>query len=256
MQDPPLSPMPPAPPNPPEATVRAEVRSFLPPVVAAQEAERLRVARELHDDLGQHLLALKLELSRITLGGDTDSASTLRQRVHGLLTLVDGSMAAVRRIAADLRPPELGGSGLVPALQSLTRQARARLSVNVELDDRCSGRYVDNADFAVKLAAYRIVQEALSNAVRHAGASRVRVEVGVEASSLVLRVLDDGQGLGGQLGLPRQGLGLRGMRERAEACGGRLEIGDAPGGGCIVVARLPLVGAAGPSGRGVAGEVN
>ena len=249
--------MQPAPLTPQDASAaRADVQAIVSPVVAAREAERLRVARELHDELGQQLLALKLELSRITRADDGDSPPALRQRVHGLLPLVDDTMAAVRRIAAGLRPPELEGACLTQALQSLARQARAHLSVNVEVDDRCDGLNGDNREFAVDLAAYRIVQEALSNAVRHAGASRVRVELAIEAPFLVLRVVDDGGGLRAQERVARQGLGLRGMRERAEACGGRLEVGDAPGGGCAVVARLPLSGAAGKCGRGVAGEVN
>lgn len=237
-------------------TASDDARAILPSVLAAREAERLRMARELHDELGQHLLALKLELSRITRAGDGDGPPALRQRVHGLLPLVDDTMAAVRRIAAGLRPPELEGAGLAQALQSLVRQARAHLSVNVELDDRRDGSSEDNHLLMVDLAAYRIAQEALSNAVRHSGASRVRVELGVEAPFLVLRIVDDGRGLRDQDGEGRHGLGLRGMRERAEACGGRLEVGDAPGGGCIVVARLPLSGAAVACGRGVAGEVN
>lgn len=212
----------------------------LPNVLAAREAERLRVARDLHDELGQHLLALRLELWRLAQTEEADGTPAPRQRVRGLLPLVDETMAAVRRIAADLRPPDLHESGLVPALQSLAQQVRARLLVNVEVRAHLSGMRENPRDAAVELAGYRIVQEALSNAVRHAGASTVGIEVAMEGPFLVVSVRDDGRGLSKAARSARPHLGLQGMRERAEACGGRLDVQDAPHGGCVVEARLPI----------------
>lgn len=230
----------------------------LPPVVAAQEAERLRVARDLHDELGQHLLALKLELSRLSQAEDLGGAQVVRQRVRSVLPLVDGAMAAVRRIAVDLRPPDLSGSGLLPALQALARQVRSRLSVNVEVHARLDGLDHNVISVGLALAIYRIAQEALSNAARHAKASTVSIEVIAEGASLVLRVRDDGLGLSREDGWSRPRLGLQGMRERAEACGGWLQIQDAAQGGCVVEARLPISRTAGNGGgsQGYTGEVN
>jgi signal transduction histidine kinase len=238
--------------------MRADALPALPPVMAAQEAERLRVARELHDELGQYLLALKLELSRLAQADDIDGAQVLRQGVRGVLPLVDGTMAAVRRIAVDLRPPDLSESGLVPALQALARQARARLAVTVDVHVRLNGLEHPGLDPGVELASYRIAQEALSNAVRHAKASRVEVEVLIEGASFVMRVRDDGPGLSRNDGWGRPRLGLQGMRERAEACGGQLRIQDALQGGCVIEARMPVAGATGDVCRDLrfTGEVN
>ncbi len=229
----------------PTSSARGEHLPALPPVVAAQEAERLRVARELHDELGQYLLALKLELSRLAQTEDLDDAQAVRQRVRGLLPLVDGTMAAVRRIALDLRPPDLSGSGLVPALQALARQVRARLSINVEVHARLEGLDHNALVPGAELATYRIAQEALSNAVRHAKASMVDVEVFTEGAFLVLRVRDDGAGLASRDAWTRPRLGLQGMRERAEACGGQLQIQDAAQGGCVIEARIPIASTVG-----------
>ena len=240
----------------PPASTHAESLHGLPSVVAAQEAERLRVARELHDELGQQLLALKLELSRLAQAEDVDSGQALQRRVRGLLPLVDDSMAAVRRIAAGLRPPELDETRLESALQALAAQARARLSVNVEVDARLDGLGENHVEPEHRLAIYRIAQEALSNAVRHACASSVRVVLQAEGECLVLRVCDDGLGLAGGGRAAGRGLGLLGMRERAEACGGRLDVGEAPGGGWVVVARLPLPRVVRLRRGALAGEVN
>jgi len=212
----------------------------LPTVLAAREAERLRVARDLHDELGQHLLALRLELWRLAQADEAHEAQALRQRVRGLMPLVDGTMAAVRRIAADLRPPDLCESGLVSALQSLAQQVRARLSVNVEVHAQLGDLRENTVDEGVELAGYRIVQEALSNAVRHARASSVGIEVAREGQFLVVSVRDDGPGLRLISGSARRHLGLQGMRERAQACGGRLHVRNGLHGGCVVEARLPI----------------
>jgi signal transduction histidine kinase len=237
---------------------RADPLPVLPPVMAAQEAERVRVARELHDELGQYLLALKLELSRLAQAGDADGAPVLQQGVRGLLPLVDGTMAAVRRIALDLRPPELSESGLVPALQALAQQVRARLSVTVEVRAYLQALGDTRMDPVVELASYRIAQEALSNAVRHAKASTVVVEVIFDGASFLLRVRDDGTGLSRYDATSRPRLGLQGMRERAEACGGQLQVQDALQGGCVIEARMPIAGAAGKMCRDprFTGEVN
>lgn len=235
----------------------AQPRRGLPPLLAAREAERLRISRELHDELGPQLLALRLELGRIArapAGEDGDSPAVLRQRLRGLLPVVDGTVSAVRRVAADLRPPDWGSAGLVPALQAFSRQWSERVGIPLEFEARPPALRHNDGGFMLGWAVYRITQEALTNVARHAFASRVELGLEVEDGWLVLHVRDDGLGMRNTVRPARQGLGLRGMRERAESCGGVLEVGNAPGGGCIVVARLPLDGTGRPA--TIAGEVN
>lgn len=211
----------------------------LPALVAAREAERQRLARELHDEVGQHLLLLRLELARLARSEGADDRLAPPARLDALLPLVDAAMSAVREVAAGLRPPPLGGQGLVPALRQLARQWCARATLGVEVDVSLPVTLHNQIDEQMSWTAYRIVQEALSNAARHAGASLVKVEVHAEAGCLMLRVRDDGLGLRREPGAQRTGLGLQGMRERAEACGGQLRVLQAAG-GCVIEARLPL----------------
>ena len=217
----------------------------LPPLMAAREAERQRVALELHDEVGQHLLLLKLELVRLVRAEGAGALPATPARLDALLPLVDAAMSAVRQVAAGLRPPPLHGQGLVPALRQLAQQWCARATLGVEVGAYLPVAVHNQLDPYLSWTAYRIVQEALSNVARHAGASAVKIEVAAEAGCLVLRVRDNGQGLRHDPGAGRIGLGVQGMRERAEACGGQLRVCQATdSGGCVVEARLPLWAAA------------
>lgn len=192
----------------------------LPPLMAAREAERQRVALELHDEVGQHLLLLKLELARLVRAEGAGALPATPARLDALLPLVDAAMSAVRQVA---------------------QQWCARATLGVEVDAYLPDAGHNQIDSYLCWTAYRIVQEALSNAARHAGASAVKVEVAAEAGCLVLRVRDDGQGLRHGPVAGRIGLGVQGMCERAEACGGQLRVFQATeSGGCVVEARLPL----------------
>lgn len=233
--------MQPAPEPPPRTAAGAAPRDDMPPLVAAREAERQRMALELHDEIGQHLLLLKLELARLARAAGPDGLPATPHRLDALLPMVDAAMSAVRQVAAGLRPPPLQGQGLVPALRQLAQQWCARATLRVKVGACLPVGVHNQLDSYVSWTAYRIVQEALSNAARHAGASAVEVEVAAEAGCLVLRVRDDGLGLRREPKAGRIGLGLQGMRERAEACGGQLRVyRAAEAGGCVVEARLPL----------------
>ena len=205
---------------------RASVRR----VLSAQEAERRRIARELHDQIGQNLPAVVLELKRLHGRVEPDWADTLADAQE----LARESLDELRRISYELRPAALDDLGLASALASLCTAVGRRAGIEVAHDiDRPLPELPRDAELAV----YRIAQEALTNAVRHSGCSRIAVRVTAEADALVLLVADDGCGVEGD---PRSGGGIRGMRERALTVGGRLSLGKAAAGGTEVLLRVPL----------------
>ncbi len=216
------------------------MRDYLSAVTQAQEEERSRLAHELHDDTVQALIALKqrAQMAHKTLASDPDRAA---RRLTELEDLIDQELAALRRLIGDLRPIYLEDLGFVPALDMLARATAVPGRLDVYLD--VQGETVRLAP-DLELAAFRIVQQALSNVVAHAAAHHAWVEVRFEADGLTLRVRDDGQGFTPPeqpADLARQGhFGLMGMRERAILYGGQLTLETAPGRGTVVTAWLPV----------------
>ncbi|PXW95233.1 two-component system sensor histidine kinase UhpB [Sphaerotilus hippei] len=209
---------------------RQALRQLSGNVLEAREEERGRIARELHDELGQRLTALKMDLSHI-------DRSASDQRVCTMLTMIDETMASVRRIASDLRPLMLDDLGLNAAIEWLASDASRRLGIEVQVQLGCSDLPTEER---LVIAIYRMVQEALTNVGRHARASRARIELQRQDDHLVLTVTDDGVGLSASA-LQREGsYGLMGMRERAHMLGGEFHIGNVDGGGSQVSVRLPL----------------
>jgi two-component system sensor histidine kinase UhpB len=206
-----------------------ERRASMRRVLSAQEAERRRIAQELHDQIGQNLTAVVLELKRLQGHVAGEWSDTLADAQE----LARESLEELRRISYELRPAALDDLGLASALESLTTAVARRADVEVAL-----AVAPDLPALApdVELAVYRIAQEALTNAVRHAGCTRVRVRLTVEDGAVYLRVADDGRGLGAQ---PRSGGGVRGMRERALMIGGRLVLGVSDEGGVEVELCIP-----------------
>jgi len=212
---------------------RESLRQLSTKLVEAREEERRRIARELHDELGQRLTALKMELSGLAVApGSTEP----RQRVEEMLTMLDETLASVRRISADLRPLMLDDLGLNAAIEWLARDTGRRMGVEVtlqldepepEIDDRLA------------TAIFRMVQEALTNVARHARATDVQIALRRSGGELVLTVEDNGIGYP-ERSMQRSGsFGLLGLRERAGMFGGRLELGNPPGGGARLTIRLP-----------------
>jgi PAS domain S-box-containing protein len=209
-------------------------------VLAVQEEERRAVARELHDELGQVLTAVRLNLQ------------TLRRRSRDPelgpvfedgLALLETAIAEVRALSMRLRPTILDDLGLEAALRSHLERSRVR--AELELDTAISLPQ-KRLDTAVETACFRIVQEAMTNVVRHAGATRLAVSVQAIDGELVLSVRDDGRGFDPAAAAQRaargESAGLSGMEERAQLAGGRLEIHAAPGRGTEVRAVFPLAG--------------
>jgi two-component system sensor histidine kinase UhpB len=211
-----------------------ERRASMRRVLSAQEAERRRISQELHDQIGQNLTAVLLELRRLR-GHVTDGwADTLADAQE----LARESLEELRRISYELRPAVLDDLGLASALAALSDAVSRRAQIEVAND---VGPGVPALPPDVELAVYRIAQEALTNAVRHSGCTRVRVRLAVEGGAVYLRVADDGRGLGE---LPRSGGGIRGMRERALMIGGRLVLGVCEEGGVEVELSIPPAAAA------------
>jgi signal transduction histidine kinase len=214
---------------------------LLSQVLAAQEAERKRIARELHDEAGQVLTALLVRLR--ALEADAALAPALAPRVADLRQLAKHLFDEVHRLAVELRPGALDQLGLVGALESMVREFGARAGVRAEFE--ASGLDGARLSGEVEIAVYRVVQEALSNVARHAAASRVAVAVERRDGTLVAIVEDDGRGFDPDRALAdappgRPCLGLFGMQERIALVHGRLTIESAPGSGTTVFAEVPL----------------
>ena len=217
----------------------ADLRAWAARMADALEDERLRMARDLHDDLGQLLSALKLEvagLAKVVSGPGT------AERIAAMNALINDTIVAVRRISNHLRPLLLDDLGLNSAVESLARTAAERMGIEITVRH-------DEQDPPVQpsmaTALYRMVQEALTNIARHAKATRVQVQLRCGPDELLLVVRDNGIGFGEQA-MHRDGShGLMGIRERARILGGQLEIGEAAGGGGRLAVRLPMQRAAG-----------
>jgi two-component system sensor histidine kinase UhpB len=208
-----------------EAERRVSTRAAL----EGREAERRSVARELHDEVGQTLTALLAQLER----SSRRAPPKLRTELAEAQDVARASLEDVRRVVTRLRPDTLEDLGLVSALRALTRRMAAQtgLEISHHLDP-----HMPALDPQAELVVYRIAQEALTNAVRHAGAGRVEVTVAWGPGGVTLIVADDGHGLGPG---GESASGIRGMRERALLVGGRLRIADRPEKGVEVRLDVP-----------------
>jgi two-component system sensor histidine kinase UhpB len=198
----------------------------------AQEAERLRVAQELHDEIGQNLTAALLQLGRIGKQAPED----LRGEISEAAETVRENLDDLRRIAQRLRPPEIDELGLVSALAHFSDRLGKRAGLRIE---RRFDRELPVLGHDEELVIYRVAQEALTNVVRHAGASRAELALERAPDRLILRVRDDGRGLGDAASGGNGG--IRGMRERAALIRAVLQIGPpADGTGTEVVLHVPV----------------
>lgn len=204
---------------------------------AVREEERTRIARDLHDDLGQRLTALKLDLG-LLLEAKPGLAASQRQKLGRLVQSVDAGIEQIRDIAADLRPSLLDHAGFREAAEWFVEEARPRLAADIFFS---AGPGTDQTlPEKVATALYRILQEAFTNIGRHSNAQRVTVSYFLEAGMACLCVQDDGRGFDLPVIQLGQAFGLLGMQERAEALGGSLKIATAVGQGCLITTRIPL----------------
>ncbi len=217
-------------------TERGRVR-LLRQIVRAQEDERRRIARDIHDHLGQQMTALRLSLD--SLAQDVPDGG-LRQRLEQTQALAERLDADVDFLAWELRPAALDDLGLVPAIGNFVREWSRHSGVPAEF--HTTGMGAERLQPEAESALYRVTQEALNNAMKYARPTRVDVLLERRDSQVVLIVEDDGVGFDPELaqGDGAGGLGLVGMRERATLVGGSLEIESQPGEGTTIFARVPV----------------
>jgi hypothetical protein len=219
---------------------RAQLRELSAYLQTVREEERTRIARELHDELGQMLTAIQLGLGALDSAVRTGSdAAALSSGLAGLLTLADNASHAVQRLATDLRPPILDGLGLGAALEWQTEAFAERTGIACELVLLPPGAQLGGD---VETAVFRIVQEALTNVARHAHATRIEVTLHLDQGRLFLRIVDNGKGMLLSELAQRRRLGIVGMRERAYMLGGEFRIQSSPGHGTQIEVSLPLPG--------------
>lgn len=208
-------------------------RDALRRAVQAQEAERRRLARELHDETGQALTSMLLGLAAVERA---ETAEAARVAAVALRELVVETLQNVRRLAVELRPSALDDFGLEPALRRLGQTVRESGALDVQVETRLGpGRLLPEVETAI----YRIVQEALTNVVKHASAARVSIVVTRIPEKLVVIIEDDGSGFDPSV-VPHEGLGLLGMRERVKLLDGTLTIDAGRGSGTTLAVELPL----------------
>jgi len=220
-----------------DVTEHRRLRNFSEGALQATEEERQRIARELHDDTAQRLATLILRVRRLADESSAEKRALLLEEIREeIVDAADG----VKRMARGLRPPEIEELGLALAITAHVRSLREGAGFEVETD-LAAVEHVLNV--TAKLALYRIVQEALSNARRHSGAERAHVRLFLDGGTVVAQVADEGTGfLQSQALDAGGGLGLVGMRERAAMVGGRLTIESEPGEGTQVTVTVPATG--------------
>jgi len=214
-----------------------QLRALTARLQSVREEERKRVAREIHDQLGQALTAIKLDLSSLVRGVPA-AHSSLLEKGTPLLRLVDETIESVRRISTELRPGMLDDLGLAATVEWAAEEFAGRTGTKCLLD---LATEQIAADPETATAVFRIFQETLTNVARHANASQVRIRLAEENGDLTLEVRDDGRGIREEELASANSLGILGMRERALLLGGTLTITGEPGKGTTVRIRIPEV---------------
>ncbi|HVW10791.1 MAG TPA: sensor histidine kinase, partial [Bryobacteraceae bacterium] len=215
-------------------STREELKKLSADLLSAQESERRRISRELHDEVGQVLSAIMLGLGNLRSAvkeGNTVEAFRQLQLVEDM---TERNARVVRNLSLVLRPTMLDDLGLVPALKWYAREVSRTGPMAVEVEAEA---FVDDLPEEHRTCVFRIVQEAVRNASRHAMARQVRIQISERDGALVLSVRDDGKGFDPAL---EAGLGILGMQERVERLAGKLEVKSQPGLGTAVVFTLPL----------------
>jgi signal transduction histidine kinase len=208
---------------------------------SAREEEGTRIAREIHDELGGALTGLKWDLEKIdnTLNGLADGSqlAEVRNRIGNMTTIIETTINTVRRIAAELRPGVLDDLGLVAAIEWQIEQFQSRSGLKCHLINNAKEIELDREKAT---AVFRILQEILTNVLRHAGATNVYVKLGRTKHYFEVEVKDDGRGITESQRLNSRSLGLLGMKERALLVGGDVRVTGKEGAGTTVVVRVPL----------------
>jgi PAS domain S-box-containing protein len=220
---------------------RSDLRELSAQLINAQEEERKRISRELHDELGQTLTAMSIDLAIIKTALPAEPNPLVMERLNETSELVDQTLDQIRDLSLELRPSLLDDLGLVPALRWYVNGYAERGSVDVQLetiglDDRLSP--------AMETVLYRVCQEALTNVARHAQASRVHVRLERTEDGITAVIEDNGVGFDAEQpaapGSPRRGVGLLGIRERVSSQGGSIRVESRPESGTRLIVKIPL----------------
>jgi len=214
---------------------RKQLENLSARLVQAQETERRSLARELHDEVGQALSAVLVELRNLYSGLPTKSEEQLVRHIETIKGLVENTVRTVRNMSLLLRPSMLDDLGLIPALRWQAREVSRQTCMDVTVS---TDRVTDDLPDDYKTCIYRVVQEALHNCSRHSNATAVRINVLQEPQKLTISIRDNGKGFDVK---QSKGLGLLGLEERVVHLGGTCEIHSTPGSGTAIAIELPFV---------------
>ncbi len=213
-----------------------QLRDLYQRLQSAREEERTRIAREIHDEFGQTLTALKIDLAWMKKQLLEDQ-SAVSQKIESMSKTIGMAINSIKKLSADLRPGILDDFGLIAAIEWQAEEFETRTGTKCKLILALEGIDLDEE---TSTAVFRILQETLTNIMRHAGAKRVELQLREEDGELLFTIHDDGKGMGkGEMPAPRS-FGLLGIRERAAALGGTVSIASPPGQGTTVSVRIPL----------------
>jgi len=213
---------------------REQLRALTAHMEQVREEERTRIAREIHDELGQALTGLKMDLS--WFAGRLPNQPALAEKSASMLKLIDSTVNAVRRLSTELRPAILDNLGLIAAIEWLAQEFQRRTGVSCEFITPEEDLVLDQERTT---ALFRISQEALTNVTRYANAHSVQILLERDGPQLLLRISDDGRGIADADQRSTHSFGLLGMRERAHLLGGTFEISGQPGHGTTLTVRIP-----------------
>ena len=216
--------------------INEQLRNLSAHLQNIREEERIHIAREMHDELGQLLTGFKMDVSwlRKRLAGNNDPA--LQEKLEGMVIITDEAVRFVRRIAAELRPSILDDLGLIPALEWHNREFEKRYNIQIEFQSHLQDLKIPSG---IATGLFRMYQESLTNVARHSGAKKVSAVLDATDENIHLSISDDGRGFDIDRA-ERKTLGLLGMKERAIMIGGKLEIKSEPGRGTTILITIPL----------------
>jgi PAS domain S-box-containing protein len=222
-------------------TTTEHLRALAVKVESVREEEGRRIGRELHDEIGSAMTGLKWDLEGLDklcseTSGQID-CSALRERIKGMVALIDTTSSAVQKISSELRPAILDDLGLIPAIESQAQEFATRTGIICQFD--ASVESID-LDREKATAVFRIIQEALTNILRHSQATRVNIIIEKEDGELIVKIKDNGRGITEEQKARPSSLGLIGMQERARLLKGRIEIIGFPGKGTTLTLRVPI----------------
>jgi len=216
--------------------VNEQLRQLSAHLQNIREEERIHIAREMHDELGQLLTGFKMDVSwlRKRLAANNDPA--LLEKLEGMVGLTDEAVRFVRKISAELRPSILDDLGLIPALEWHNREFEKRYNIKIEFQSHIQDLKIPPS---IATGIFRMYQESLTNVARHSGAKKVSAILDVTDENIHLSIADDGKGFDTGT-TERKTLGLLGMKERAIMIGGKLEIKSQPGKGTHILITIPI----------------